>query len=498
MPTPPVVEVDSLRKELHYDFVDLEVGGTRVQTRLADTQQKRYVGLSNTEKLGETEGMLFEYPEEKRHRLVMRDMDFPLDVIHVGADGRVTKWGSMTEVGEAVEGVSKYAIELPHGFCEDHGVAKGDPVRLLDPPDETEKLFKERRYVDDPSEVPEGIEPQQGPQGGLYYETDTVTAQPTTADGEVVLDRLHEVGQGEYEAAAEVCTDAIEAGASVQEVAAAIARKGNVSSRKVARETVRNITSIDLDGFENEGYMLLASMSEEFHDEAKEKLGEKFDDGTLETGFELKQGWVGPVFDERTAPLFQVAASMTGNETLPSNVEEILEAETTDEEREAVANLREHTVEMMRDIYGDTVTVYRGLSPGENTLSDAEETDVAEQIREAVARGEDIEIDHRIAESWTIDPSYAHRYAVHEDITEENERIEEPGAMLEAEMPVEQAVIASISGILNEYENEVVMAHEGPKTYTPDDVYMYEDLDDDREMAELLLSNALEAVEDRS
>lgn len=38
-------------------------------------------------------------------------------------------------------------------------------------------ILKERVYVESPEEVPEGVEPQEGEQGGLYYETEDVTGE---------------------------------------------------------------------------------------------------------------------------------------------------------------------------------------------------------------------------------------------------------------------------------------------------------------------------------
>lgn len=56
---------------------------------------------------------------------------------------------------------------------------------------------KARRYVDDPSEAPEDVEVQEGPQGGLYYETDS-TGESKPSDG----------AEGEGEAPSEETTEA--------------------------------------------------------------------------------------------------------------------------------------------------------------------------------------------------------------------------------------------------------------------------------------------------
>jgi hypothetical protein len=63
----------------------------RVSVRIADTPQKRYTGLSNTESLAEDEGMLFIHDSEDRYGYVMRDMSFPIDIIFIDATGTITR-----------------------------------------------------------------------------------------------------------------------------------------------------------------------------------------------------------------------------------------------------------------------------------------------------------------------------------------------------------------------------------------------------------------------
>jgi Uncharacterized conserved protein len=52
-----------------------------VDVRIADTDSKRYLGLSDTESLGADEGMLFVYETQQEPTFVMRDMSFPIDIV---------------------------------------------------------------------------------------------------------------------------------------------------------------------------------------------------------------------------------------------------------------------------------------------------------------------------------------------------------------------------------------------------------------------------------
>lgn len=108
---------------------------TSVEVLVADTAYKRYVGLSRMEDLGEGEGMLFVHRREGEHAYVMRDMAFPLDLIFIDADGRITEihHAPVPAEGEAsprYTGVGKYVLEVDLGFADEHGLRPGDHVRI--------------------------------------------------------------------------------------------------------------------------------------------------------------------------------------------------------------------------------------------------------------------------------------------------------------------------------------------------------------------------------
>ena len=55
----------------------------------ADTKQERYRGLSGRESLPADQGLLLVYDTSKRHGIVMRDMNFPIDIIWLDARGSI-------------------------------------------------------------------------------------------------------------------------------------------------------------------------------------------------------------------------------------------------------------------------------------------------------------------------------------------------------------------------------------------------------------------------
>ncbi|WP_224270156.1 DUF192 domain-containing protein [Haloprofundus salinisoli] len=118
------------------------VNGTElaaVDVRIADTYNKRYTGLSNTTSLDDGEGMLFIHDSEDEYSYVMRNMDFPLDIVFVDANGTITQIHHATlDPSGASEGqltrytgYGQYVLEVPMGYTNRTGVSEGD--RLLIP-----------------------------------------------------------------------------------------------------------------------------------------------------------------------------------------------------------------------------------------------------------------------------------------------------------------------------------------------------------------------------
>lgn len=109
-----------------------------VQVRVADTFKQHYTGLSDTEALPEDEGMLFVFDSEARRTFVMRDMDFPLDILFVGANRTVTRIhhapvpppnASESEL-TPYRGTGRFVLEVNRGWTARHNVTVGDRIRI--------------------------------------------------------------------------------------------------------------------------------------------------------------------------------------------------------------------------------------------------------------------------------------------------------------------------------------------------------------------------------
>lgn len=112
----------------------------RVEAGVAESFGQRYVGLSRTASLGTNEGLLFPYDEAESHRIEMRNMDFPLDIVYVSGDGRITEIATLPAPEGAIEyyltyastsGTGQYVLEVNAGWAETNGVTAGDCVRNL-------------------------------------------------------------------------------------------------------------------------------------------------------------------------------------------------------------------------------------------------------------------------------------------------------------------------------------------------------------------------------
>jgi len=110
---------------------------TTVDAEVADSRKERIRGLSEHESLDDGEGMLFVHDEEGTQTYVMREMDFPIDMVFVAANGTVTKVASAPapgpdEDGESItrSGQARYVLEVPRGYADEVGLSAGDQVHI--------------------------------------------------------------------------------------------------------------------------------------------------------------------------------------------------------------------------------------------------------------------------------------------------------------------------------------------------------------------------------
>lgn len=116
---------------------EVVIGGATLRVLVADTAAQRYRGWSEKKTMGKYDGMLFVFSDLGQHTMVMRNMQFPLDIIWLKnnviieiapnvqpepgrSEGMLTPYFSRAD--------SDAVLELPAGSAKNMGLKIGDRV----------------------------------------------------------------------------------------------------------------------------------------------------------------------------------------------------------------------------------------------------------------------------------------------------------------------------------------------------------------------------------
>lgn len=105
------------------------------EVEIAQTQEEHFKGLSGYKSLDRNTGMLFVFDDYKIRNFVMRDMNFPLDIIWIKDDivvdceQNVQIFDENNEISyvNSLELVN-YVLEVNAGICEEYMIKKGNRV----------------------------------------------------------------------------------------------------------------------------------------------------------------------------------------------------------------------------------------------------------------------------------------------------------------------------------------------------------------------------------
>ena len=115
------------------ELVPLRVGGIEIQVEIADDADERQRGLMYRESLGENEGMLFVYPEQRTLGFWMQNTLIPLDIAYIDREGRIVDIQQMepqtTETHDSAA-PAMYALEMNQGWFEANGIRIGDRIEF--------------------------------------------------------------------------------------------------------------------------------------------------------------------------------------------------------------------------------------------------------------------------------------------------------------------------------------------------------------------------------
>ena len=105
-----------------------------VRVELADTRERRIMGLQYRRELPADAGMLFIFPDESVHTFWMKNTPIPLDMIFINGKRRVVgvveRAVPYSTASLSVETPSRFVLEVNGGFAREHGIEAGAEVRF--------------------------------------------------------------------------------------------------------------------------------------------------------------------------------------------------------------------------------------------------------------------------------------------------------------------------------------------------------------------------------
>lgn len=107
-------------------------GERRFSIEIADDDRERSAGLMFRTEMRDDHGMLFVFEQTRRLAFWMKNTPMPLDLVFIGADGRIVAIleGEPFSIAPiAPEAPARFVLELKAGTAEKTGIADGDRVR---------------------------------------------------------------------------------------------------------------------------------------------------------------------------------------------------------------------------------------------------------------------------------------------------------------------------------------------------------------------------------
>lgn len=107
---------------------------TTVTAKIADQPLLRYRGLSGTDRLDTGTGMWFVYSAADTRVFVMRDMNYPIDIVFVDGRRRIHQIHSAPVEDQTpltrYAGWARWVLEVPYGWARRNRIRPGFTVHL--------------------------------------------------------------------------------------------------------------------------------------------------------------------------------------------------------------------------------------------------------------------------------------------------------------------------------------------------------------------------------
>jgi hypothetical protein len=113
--------------------VKMNIGSRQFVLEVARTPAEQETGLMKRDSMPKDHGMIFVFPNDEVRKFWMKNTRFPLDIVFVGAKGRVVSISQMkaydlNETSSAEP--ARYAIELNEGAAAEAGAKTGDVLEI--------------------------------------------------------------------------------------------------------------------------------------------------------------------------------------------------------------------------------------------------------------------------------------------------------------------------------------------------------------------------------
>jgi hypothetical protein len=128
-----VAETAPARPALQTLAVQTAQGPHDFRVEIADTEAEREYGLMNRDSLPADHGMLFEFPDNTDRAFWMKNTRIPLDILFIGADGRIVSIQKNARPYDETPlpsyGDATGVLEINGGLSDKLGIKPGDRVR---------------------------------------------------------------------------------------------------------------------------------------------------------------------------------------------------------------------------------------------------------------------------------------------------------------------------------------------------------------------------------
>lgn len=101
-----------------------------IKAEVADQESTRNAGLSGRNSLGRNSAMLFVFPQDAKHGIWMKDMNFPIDIVWLDSSKLVVYIADNVQPDSyptifAPDNDARYVIELPAGRAAELEIKPG-------------------------------------------------------------------------------------------------------------------------------------------------------------------------------------------------------------------------------------------------------------------------------------------------------------------------------------------------------------------------------------